>query len=73
MTIDEALGTIKGERWIGCQEKYVEAMNLIADAMHKYQKIGEILRADFEEYHPLDRDPYKLHLIEKVMLDGNDN
>ena len=37
MTIDEALETIKGERWIACQEKYIEAMNLIADTMRKYQ------------------------------------
>lgn len=43
MTITEALETIKGERWIACSEKYREAMNLITDTMHKYEKIEKII------------------------------
>lgn len=58
MTINEALETIKGERWIACQEKYQEAMNLIETTMHKYQKITEImsdLNGDFYGSYLKDR------------------
>ena len=41
MTLNEALETIKGERWKTCQEKYHEAMDLITDTINKYQKIKE--------------------------------
>lgn len=43
MTIDEATETIKGERWVACQEKYQEAMNLIETTMYKYQAMQEVL------------------------------
>lgn len=42
MTIDEAIATIKDEKWICCQEKYIEALNLMENIMHKYQKIEDI-------------------------------
>lgn len=45
MTIDEALETIKGRRWIACSEKYKEAMNLIEATIDKYQKIERIANA----------------------------
>ena len=44
MSIEEALETIKGKRWIACSEKYQEAMNLIETTMCKYQKIEKIIR-----------------------------
>lgn len=52
MTFDEALETIKGERWICCEEKYREAMNLITDTMHNYQKIQEIVKQkDYDRFN----------------------
>ena len=37
--------------------------------MRKYQKIEQIVNAELEEYHPLDRDPYRLALIKEVIED----
>lgn len=43
------------------------------DTLQKYQKIEQILQADFEEYHPFDRDHYKLYLIKKELENGKDD
>lgn len=40
------------------------------DTMSKYQMIKEIMSADLEHIHPLDRDPYRLAKIREV-LNGN--
>ena len=50
------------------EENHV-ALDIAIAIMGKYRKIEQIVRADFEEYHPLDRNPYKLHLIKKVIED----
>lgn len=55
---------------IGSSAKCYDAIDVGIEIMCKYKKIQEILRADFEKYHPLDREPYKLHLIEEVLEDG---
>ena len=44
MSIDEAIATIKGERWVCCQEKYIEAITLMENVMRKYEKIEQILK-----------------------------
>ncbi|MBR6289201.1 MAG: hypothetical protein IKR19_07700 [Acholeplasmatales bacterium] len=73
MTIDEALETIKGERWIACSEKYKEAMNLITDTIHKYQEIKEIvnhresyLRGEIIGFGT----KHYMRMIEEVIEDG---
>lgn len=72
MTIDEA---------IYCMEcKYYEARNnntcasseghqVAIDTMRKYQKIDQIVNTEFNEIHPLDRNPYKIDLIKEVIKD----
>jgi hypothetical protein len=67
MSIDEALETIKSERWIGCQEKYIEAINLITDTMYKYQKIEEIVGN-----YGFDTSWLCLKKIREVLEDGSD-
>ena len=72
MTFNEALETIKGERWIDCSEKYREAMNLITDTVNKYQKVQEIIiRYDATwEFHHMKP---TIDEIRKVIEDGNDD
>ena len=43
MTIGEAIATIKGEKWVCCQEKYIEAINFMENVMRKFQKIQEVM------------------------------
>lgn len=69
MKIDEALETIKGERWILCQEKYIEAMNFITDIVNKYQKIEQILN-DWENSGEEDDPINIIDNIEEVVEDG---
>ena len=68
MTIDEAIATIKDEKWICCQEKYIEALNLMENIMRKYQKIQEIVE-ERNSKPPLTT----LNRIIKVVEDGNEN
>lgn len=65
MTIDEAIATIKDEKWICCQEKYIEALNLMENIMRKYQKIQEIVE-ERNSKPPLTT----LNRILKVVEDG---
>ena len=52
---------------------YIERDKLTISIMRKYQKIEQILNEDFKEYHPLDRNPYRLSLIREVLEDENVN
>ena len=71
MTIDEAIATIKGEKWIGCQEKYIEAINLMKNTMRKYQKIEKVLN-DWREMGYNENDGLYT-LISGVVEDENDD
>lgn len=51
----------------------IEALQTAKDTMSKYQQIEQIVNAEFEEYHPLDRNIYRLALIREVLEDGNDD
>ena len=44
MTVDEAIETIKGNRWIACSEKYQEAINVMENTMKKYQNIENVMK-----------------------------
>lgn len=68
MSIEEAIATIKGEKWIGCQEKHTEAINLMENTMRKYQKIQDLI-----EYHMLRFLPKKNIGFQKDVLEVVDN
>ena len=73
MTINEALDTIKGNRRIDCSEKYHGAMEVIENAISKYQKIQEIVRwnnAPSPYYKP---DGQLFREIEEVVKDEDKN
>ena len=47
-----------------------QAFTTAISTMRKYQKIEEIVNDELEDFHPLDRNPYKIALIKKVVEDG---
>jgi hypothetical protein len=73
MPISEAFDIIKRDRFKFGSETYSEAMDIIKDTVIRYQNIQNILNEDFEEYNPLDRDPYRLSLIRKEVKGGKRN
>jgi len=46
-----------------------DATAKLIEVAKKYQKIEQIVNAEFEEYNPLDRNIYRLALIRKVIED----
>ncbi len=70
MTIEDAIATIKGEKWICCQEKYIEAINLMENTMHKYQKIEEIVSNNELEWGSACARDKALLKVKKVVEDG---
>jgi hypothetical protein len=52
---------------------YKDELKMAIDAMRKYQKIEEIMSADLEHIHPLDRDKYIVASIKEVLENGNDD
>lgn len=70
--IDEAIATIKDEKWICCQEKYIEALNLMENIMHKFQKIEEIVtKWQNEPKMKFGTSYYNMTKITEVVEDGN--
>lgn len=67
MTIDTAI-TVLG--MVEAHEVCIEAKDIAVDTMHKYQKIEQIVNAELEEYHPLDRNTYRLALIKEIIEHG---
>lgn len=57
--------------YVGFDRKDNESVDVAIDTMRKYQKIEQIVNAELEEYHPLDRNIYRLALIRKVLEDGD--
>lgn len=59
MSIKEALKTIKDKRWTASLEKYREAIELITETTHKYEKIEKIIE--------------DVSRVKEVLDDGNDD
>lgn len=64
MSIDEAInhGQEQLEIFGGEHREFIETA---IDTMRKYQKIEQIVNDELEDFHPLDRTPYKIALIKK--------
>lgn len=43
------------------------------DIVGKYQRIREIMEANLDDIHPLDRDPYRLSKIHEILLEGRND
>ena len=50
-----------------------ESLKVAIDTMRKYQEIKEIMSADLEHIHPLDRDKYIVASIKEVLKNGKNN
>lgn len=75
MTIDEAIETASlydgyHALNLASAKKLKEATNVLRDAV---QKIEQIMSADLEHIHHLDRDKYIVASIKEVLEDGNDD
>ena len=72
MSIEEAIKRFQSnaeyERTHGNLQGCLEFRQL-AEWLEQLQKIEQIVNAEFEEYHPLDRNIYRLALIRKVIED----
>ena len=64
--LDKPIGD---EAWLRYIIKNGMPISTETDTMRKYQKIQEIMSADLEHIHPLDRDPFKLAKIREVLED----
>ena len=47
-----------------------QAFTIAISTMRKYQKIEQIVNDELEDFHLLDRNPYKIALIKEVIEDG---
>ena len=77
MKIDDAILCLKGIKQYGSdtftkrsQGDWQNSLDLAIETMRKYQQIEQIVNAELEEYHPLDRNYYRLALIREVVEDG---
>lgn len=59
-----------GDLFYKVSERDFKAFRQAVETMRKYQQIEQIVNAEFEEYHPLDRNIYRLALIREVLKDG---
>ena len=74
ITIDNSIRLLENyhewEKQSGLDGSWVDdATKKLIEVAKKYQKIEQIVNAEFEEYNPLDRNIYRLALIKKVMGD----
>ena len=70
MSIEETIGLLeRGSQYnyYDSAEDFCKAYDMAIDTMRKYQKIQEIMSADLEHIHPLDRDKYIVASIKEVI------